>query len=89
MLQATCFLSDAGQVLREASNLLPAMRCETPCLVDDACRAMKRRDLLYSGVRQAIFGDAGSKYYRELSIDELPGITSMETLLCCLQMCKS
>ncbi len=66
------------QVKRLVTYLAPAME------------KMKRRDALYMEVRRKNFtSDAGRKFFRELSIDELPGQTTPETLLVCLAMAES
>lgn len=61
----------AGEALarRLFATLLPAMR------------KMKRRDEAYARVRRELFTtEVGRRYFRELSIDELPGRTTPETL---------
>ena len=46
-----------------------------------AVQKMQRRDRLYAAARERAFTtDAGRAYFRELSIDELPGLTTPETL---------
>src|SRR6185436_12664818 len=46
-----------------------------------AVRKMKRRDEMYTAARAAAFTTPiGRAYFRELSIDELPGLTTPETL---------
>jgi hypothetical protein len=50
---------------------------------------MKRRDEKYAAARAAAFTtDAGRKYLRELSIDELPGLTTPETTAIMLALCE-
>ena len=50
---------------------------------------MKRRDDKYAAARQAAFTtDVGRKYLRELSIDELPGLTTPETTAIMLALCE-
>lgn len=50
---------------------------------------MKRRDEKYAGARAAAFTtDVGRAYLRELSIDELPGITAPETTAVMLALCE-
>jgi len=50
---------------------------------------MKRRDEKYAAARAAAFTtDAGRKYLRELSIDELPGLTTSETTAIMLALCE-
>lgn len=50
---------------------------------------MKRRDDKYAAARAAAFTtDVGRKYLRELSIDELPGLTTPETTAIMLALCE-
>lgn len=50
---------------------------------------MKRRDEKYAAARAAAFTtEAGRKYLRELSIDELPGLTTPETTAIMLALCE-
>jgi hypothetical protein len=50
---------------------------------------MKRRDEKYAAARAAAFTtDAGRVYLRELSIDELPGLTTPETTAIMLALCE-
>jgi hypothetical protein len=51
---------------------------------------MKRRDEKYAAARAKEFTtDAGRKYLRELSIDELPGLTTPETTAIMLALCET
>jgi hypothetical protein len=51
---------------------------------------MKRRDDLYAKARENAFtATAGRAYLRELSIDELPGITTPETTAIMLALCEA
>lgn len=51
---------------------------------------MKRRDEKYAGARAQLFTtDAGRAYLRELSIDELPGLTTPETTAIMLALCEA
>ncbi len=55
-----------------------------------AMEKMKRRDDKYQAVRrQAFTTDAGRSYLRELSIDELPGLTAPETTAVMLSLCEA
>jgi hypothetical protein len=55
-----------------------------------AVRKMKRRDEKYTAARTAAFTtDIGRAYFRELSIDELPGLTTPETLATMLALCET
>jgi hypothetical protein len=50
---------------------------------------MKRRDEKYAAARAAAFTtEVGRKYLRELSIDELPGLTTPETTAIMLALCE-
>lgn len=60
------------------------------CFVMPAMRKLKRRDLAYARVRQELFAtEVGRRYFRELSIDELPGETTPETLALCLAIAEA
>ena len=51
---------------------------------------MKRRDEKYAAVRAKLFTTAvGRAYLRELSIDELPGLTTPETTAIMLALCEA
>ena len=51
---------------------------------------MQRRDRLYAEARRNAFTTAiGRAYFRELSIDELPGLTTPETLATMLALCEA
>jgi hypothetical protein len=51
---------------------------------------MKRRDDKYRAAREAAFTtDAGRRYLRELSIDELPGLTTPETTAVMVSLCQA
>jgi len=53
-----------------------------------AMRKMKRRDDKYRAERDRTFTtDVGQRYLRELSIDELPGLTTPETTAVMLALC--
>lgn len=50
---------------------------------------MKRRDEKYAAARAAVFTtEVGCNYLRELSIDELPGLTTPETTAIMLALCE-
>jgi hypothetical protein len=60
------------------------------CTVWPSMRKMKRRDEKYATARAAAFTtDAGRRYLRELSIDELPGLTTAETTAIMLALCEA
>jgi hypothetical protein len=51
---------------------------------------LQRRDRLYAQARREAFTTPlGQAYFRELSIDELPGLTSQETLATMLALCEA
>ncbi len=55
-----------------------------------AVRKMKRRDDKYRAIREKLFTtDAGRAYLRELSIDELPGLTTAATTAVMLALCEA
>jgi len=54
-----------------------------------AVQKMKRRDEKYAAARAAVFTTGvGRRYLRELSIDELPGLTTPETTAVMLALCE-
>ena len=60
------------------------------CTVWPALLKMKRRDEKYAAARAAAFTTmAGTTYLRELSIDELPGLTTPETTAIMLALCEA
>lgn len=60
------------------------------CYVWPAMKKMKRRDEKYRRARQAAFTtEVGRKYLRELSIDELPGLTEPNTTAVMLALCEA
>lgn len=63
---------------------------ELLCRVWPAMRKMKIRDDKYRAERERYFStDCGCKYLRELSIDELPGLTTPETTAIMLALCEA
>ena len=59
------------------------------CVVWPAVQKMKRRDEKYAAARRAAFTtETGCRYLRELSIDELPGLTTPETTAAMLALCE-
>ena len=59
------------------------------CSVWPAVAKMKRRDEKYAAARaQAFSTGVGCRYLRELSIDELPGLTAPETTAVMLALCE-
>ncbi len=55
-----------------------------------AVQKMQQRDRLYAEARATAFTtDAGRAYFRELSIDELPGLTTPETLATMLALIEA
>ncbi len=69
---------DEADAKRLFATLLPAMK------------KLVRRDEAYARVRRDLFTtEIGRRYYRELSIDELPGRTSPGTLATCLALAEA
>jgi hypothetical protein len=59
------------------------------CTVWTPMQKMKRRDEKYAAARAAAFTtEVGRRYLRELSIDELPGLTTPETTAVMLALCE-
>jgi hypothetical protein len=55
-----------------------------------AMKKMKQRDDKYRAIREKLFTTpVGRAYYRELSIDELPGLTTPETTAVMLLLCRA
>ena len=60
------------------------------CTVWTPMQKMKRRDEKYAAARKAAFTtEVGCTYLRELSIDELPGLTTPETTAIMLALCEA
>ncbi len=58
------------------------------CSAWPAMQKMRRRDEKYRAARERAFtADVGRRYLRELSIDELPGLTAPETTAVMLALC--
>ena len=77
-------VAQAGLTLNEAdfSKLL--------AYVWPSLQKMKARDDKYAAARAKLFTtDAGRAYLRELSIDELPGLTTPETTAIMLSLCEA
>lgn len=64
--------------------------CELLCKVWLPVLKLQRRDRLYAEARKRAFSTSvGQAYFRELSIDELPGLTTPETLATMLALCEA
>lgn len=96
--QAWCAQNVPAQVLERvrtrASGLglsLDAVAlAELLCAVWPAVQKLQRRDRAYAEARrQAFTTSVGRAYFRELSIDELPGLTTPETLATMLAVCEA
>ncbi|OHE80804.1 MAG: hypothetical protein A3G75_01450, partial [Verrucomicrobia bacterium RIFCSPLOWO2_12_FULL_64_8] len=77
-------VAQAGLAVSEAdfSKLL--------CAVWPSLQKMKRRDEKYAAARAKAFTtETGRHYLRELSIDELPGLTTPETTAVMLALCEA
>lgn len=60
------------------------------CYVWPSMLKMKRRDEKYAAAREKAFStEVGRAYLRELSIDELPGLTTPETTAVMLALCEA
>jgi len=87
---------DAGVAARVSARvaaaglaLEPGALTQLLCAVWPAMRKMKRRDDKYRAARARAFStEAGRRYLRELSIDELPGLTAPETTAVMLALCE-
>lgn len=78
-----------ARVQRAGLELNPADFEALLCTVWPAMQKMKRRDEKYAAARAAAFTtEAGRRYLRELSIDELPGLTTRETTAVMLALCE-
>lgn len=63
---------------------------ELLCRVWPAVAKLQRRDRAYTEARKRAFTTPlGQAYFRELSIDELPGLTTPETLATMLALCEA
>ena len=63
---------------------------ELLCYVWPSMKKMKIRDSKYRRAREEAFTtEEGRKYLRELSIDELPGLTTQETTAVMLALCEA
>ncbi|MFQ3669983.1 MAG: tagaturonate epimerase family protein [Verrucomicrobiia bacterium] len=84
-------LSHVRQRLKDLGLTLDQTQLHTQiALVWPAVEKMKRRDTLYTAARHEAFTTAeGRSYLRELSIDELPGLTSPETTAIMLALCEA
>lgn len=77
-------VADAGLALDEAQFN------ELLCRVWPSMKKMKARDEKYRAIRERHFTtDVGRGYLRELSIDELPGLTTAETTAIMLALCEA
>jgi hypothetical protein len=63
---------------------------ELLCAVWPSIVKLQKRDRLYADARRRAFTTpVGQAYFRELSIDELPGLTTPETLATMLAVCEA
>ncbi len=77
-------VADIGLTLNEA-DFAKLLAYVWPSL-----QKMKRRDEKYAAARAKLFTtDVGRAYLRELSIDELPGLTTPETTAIMLALCEA
>ncbi|MBB5350708.1 hypothetical protein HNR46_000936 [Haloferula luteola] len=79
-----------GRVADAGLNLDPAEFNELLCRVWPSMDKMKIRDEKYRAIREKHFTtEVGCSYLRELSIDELPGLTTAETTAIMLALCEA
>jgi hypothetical protein len=77
-------VAQVGVALAE-NTFVESLRAVWPAL-----QKMKRRDEKYAAARAAAFStEVGRRYLRELSIDELPGLTTPATTALMLALCEA
>jgi hypothetical protein len=95
---AWCAANVPGEVISRVRARLSALAISSEgqafsdllAYVWPAIQKLVRRDRLYSQARREAFTTPlGQSYFRELSIDELPGLTSRETLATMLALCEA
>jgi hypothetical protein len=80
----------AARVAGAGLNVAPEKLDALVCRLWPAVAKMKRRDQAYRAVRERLFTTpAGRAYMREISIDELPGLTEPETTGVILALCEA
>ena len=80
----------ASRVAAAGLTLLPERLEGLLCLLWPALTKMKKRDQAYREARERIFTTpVGRAYIREISIDELPGLTEPETTGVILALCEA
>jgi len=84
LIQVRTAVAAAGVALADAAL------ADLLCAVWPAVQKMRRRDRKYAKARERAFTTAvGRAYFRELSIDELPGLTTPATLATMLALCQA
>ncbi len=79
-----------GRVAQAGLTLDDAALARLLAYVWPAMEKMKRRDEKYAAARARLFtSKVGRDYLRELSIDELPGLTTPETTAIMLALCEA
>lgn len=79
-----------ARVARAGLKVNEAEAAKLLAYVWPAVQKMKRRDEKYAAARAKLFTtDVGRAYLRELSIDELPGLTTPETTAIMLALCEA
>jgi hypothetical protein len=79
-----------ARVAEAGLNVQPAELERLLCVVWPSMLKMKQRDEKYRVAREAAFSTPeGRRYLRELSIDELPGLTTPETTAVMLALCEA
>jgi hypothetical protein len=82
--RVTSRIASAGLTIEKAR--MESLLCD----VWPAMQKMKRRDEKYRAIRERLFTTpTGRGYLRELSIDELPGLTTPETTAVMLALCEA
>lgn len=89
-IPADVFHAVSGRIKAAGLALAPEDLRSLLCQVWPAMQKMKRRDDCYTVARAEAFAtETGRTYLRELSIDELPGLTSPETTAVMLALCEA
>ena len=95
---AWCAANVPSEVVKRVRDRLSALEisidahafAELLAYVWPATLKLQRRDRLYAQARREAFTTPiGQTYFRELSIDELPGLTTPETLATMLALCEA
>lgn len=89
-IEADLVAQVASRVADTGLNVAEAELHSLLCYVWPSMLKMKRRDEKYAAARENAFSnEVGRAYLRELSIDELPGLTTPETTAVMLALCEA